>query len=185
MTRIVTGLFDGHRAVDLVVEHLVQEFDVPRERVQVHATDPVSGEESRSTQDDDQEVSLPELGLPEETVRAYGDGMRRGGVLLAAWVDEDHVERALATYREYSAANPEVCEARASNGADDLEQRVRIRAYYLWEQEGRPEGRDLEFWDRARAADGEKDNPAARAPQEFAGETGAAPLPERGASSGA
>jgi hypothetical protein len=90
-----------------------------------------------------------------------------------------------ALYREYGAANPEACEARASNGADDLEQRVRIRAYYLWEQEGRPEGRDLEFWDGARAADGEKDNLTARAPQEFAGETGAAPLPKRGASSGA
>lgn len=84
MTRIVTGLFDGHRSVDLVVEHLVQEFDVPRERVQVHATDPASGEEARSTQDDDQELSLPELGLPEATAQAYAERMRSGGVLLAA-----------------------------------------------------------------------------------------------------
>lgn len=30
------------------------------------------------------------------------------------------------------------------------EQRIRERAYALWEKEGRPEGRDLEFWDRAR-----------------------------------
>jgi hypothetical protein len=35
MTRIVTGLFDKRREVDLVVEHLVQEFDIPREQVQV------------------------------------------------------------------------------------------------------------------------------------------------------
>src|SRR3954452_24402666 len=76
MTRIITGLFDKHRTVDLVVEHLVQEFDVPRERVQVHAADPASGEEAHSTQDDDQEVALPELGLPEEAARAYGEGMR-------------------------------------------------------------------------------------------------------------
>ena len=32
-----------------------------------------------------------------------------------------------------------------------LEERVRLRAYKLWEQAGRPEGRSEEFWERARA----------------------------------
>jgi hypothetical protein len=31
-----------------------------------------------------------------------------------------------------------------------VEQRVRERAYALWEQAGRPSGRDAEFWQRAR-----------------------------------
>lgn len=30
------------------------------------------------------------------------------------------------------------------------EQRVRERAYHLWETEGKPHGRDVEFWERAR-----------------------------------
>lgn len=180
MMRIVSGVFVGHRTADLVLEHLVQEFDVPRERVQVHTVDAASGDESRSTQDDDQEMSLPELGLPDEAVRGYIEAMRRGGVLLAAWVDDGHVDRVLGTYREYAAADPATCEARVPGATDDPEQGVRIRAYHLWEQAGRPAGRDLEFWHRARA-EGEA---AGRAPQEFAGETGAAPLPERGASSG-
>lgn len=30
------------------------------------------------------------------------------------------------------------------------EQRIRERAYHLWEQEGRPHGRDVEYWERAR-----------------------------------
>jgi hypothetical protein len=30
-----------------------------------------------------------------------------------------------------------------------LEQEVRERAFYLWEQDGRPEGRSEEYWDRA------------------------------------
>jgi hypothetical protein len=34
--------------------------------------------------------------------------------------------------------------------AFDTEERIRVRAYHLWEAHGRPEGRDLEFWDRAR-----------------------------------
>jgi len=32
----------------------------------------------------------------------------------------------------------------------DQEHRIRERAYHLWEKEGRPEGRDAEFWERAR-----------------------------------
>jgi hypothetical protein len=31
-----------------------------------------------------------------------------------------------------------------------LEQRIRDRAYDLWQKEGSPEGRDQEFWERAR-----------------------------------
>jgi len=32
----------------------------------------------------------------------------------------------------------------------EREQRIRERAYHLWEVDGRPHGRDLEFWERAR-----------------------------------
>jgi hypothetical protein len=32
----------------------------------------------------------------------------------------------------------------------EFEHRIRYRAYFLWEQEGRPEGRAEEFWERAR-----------------------------------
>lgn len=33
---------------------------------------------------------------------------------------------------------------------DDAETRIRERAYLLWEKEGRPGGRDREFWERGR-----------------------------------
>jgi hypothetical protein len=33
---------------------------------------------------------------------------------------------------------------------DDFERRIRDTAYYMWEAEGRPEGRDQEYWHRAR-----------------------------------
>lgn len=32
---------------------------------------------------------------------------------------------------------------------DDRDQRVRKRAYQLWEQDGRPAGRELDHWDKA------------------------------------
>ena len=37
-----------------------------------------------------------------------------------------------------------------SYSQEELEQRIRERAYSLWEADGRPEGRDLEYWERAR-----------------------------------
>ncbi len=33
---------------------------------------------------------------------------------------------------------------------DDILEPIRTRAYALWEQAGRPDGGDLEFWERAR-----------------------------------
>jgi hypothetical protein len=29
---------------------------------------------------------------------------------------------------------------------------IREQAYYLWEQDGRPEGRETEYWERAKVA---------------------------------
>jgi hypothetical protein len=37
-----------------------------------------------------------------------------------------------------------------SNAKQDLETRIRERAYVLWEEDGRPEGRAEEYWERAR-----------------------------------
>ena len=40
----------------------------------------------------------------------------------------------------------------------DREARIRERAYSLWEEGGRPEGRDGEFWERAEELIGMEDN---------------------------
>lgn len=32
----------------------------------------------------------------------------------------------------------------------EREQRIRERAYHLWEADGKPHGRDVEYWERAR-----------------------------------
>jgi hypothetical protein len=43
------------------------------------------------------------------------------------------------------------------NAARD--QRIRERAYHLWEEEGRPEGREAEYWERAEELVGMEDSP--------------------------
>jgi len=48
---------------------------------------------------------------------------------------------------------------------DDVLEPIRTRAYRLWEQAGRPEGGDLEFWERARQEiEAEESEPATPVP---------------------
>ena len=41
------------------------------------------------------------------------------------------------------------------------EARIRERAYHLWEADGRPHGREREFWERAEELIGMEENPTA------------------------
>ena len=119
MTHTIAGLFESHRMADLVVEHLVQEYGVPRECVWVHAGDAASAAEARSPQDNDQGASLSDLGLSEEKVRAYTEGLGRGSILVAAQVDDSRVDRVIAAYREYGAADLDACEAEWREGSTE------------------------------------------------------------------
>lgn len=166
--RIVTGLFSDPAAVDLAIEHMVQEFGVRRDRIQVHSSDPASGAETRSPQDDDQTVALSDLPLPEHLTPAYREGVRQGAILLLAYVDDSRVDHVLALCREYGAANPEAFGA--SRVEHTSSESVRLRAYFLWEEAGRPEGRDVEFWKRAEANNAEGSR--TRSPQESSREPG-------------
>jgi hypothetical protein len=87
------------------------------------------------------------------------------------------VNQVTRLFGENLTSNPteEQLEGRASQAGGDNKRRV--RAYLLWEKDGRPEGRDLNFWERAAAVDSEQNDLLKRAPVEFAGETGADPLP--------
>lgn len=184
MARIVTGLFFERRDVDLVIEHLVQEFETPRELILALALD-ASGAEAHSPQDSDLDVSLADIGLPDGAVRSYAEGLRQGSVMLAAWVDEVHLRHAWKLCREYGATSVGAYEEPPGSRAyeepadsGERDEQTRVRAYHLWEQAGRPEGRDLEFWYQARRAAGTDGNtPASRASRHSAGETGAASLP--------
>ena len=51
------------------------------------------------------------------------------------------------------------------SAAETLEDRIRERAYHLWEADGRPPGRDVEFWHRAceMVATDDDDQPKSRA----------------------
>jgi hypothetical protein len=50
-------------------------------------------------------------------------------------------------------------------GVETLEDRIRERAYYIWEASGRPIGRDEEFWHQAHTMLASGDAPPAGAKQ--------------------
>ena len=111
MMHTVAGLFESHRTADLVVEHLAQEYGIPRERVRVYGRDASGAAEARSPQDSDQGASLSDLGLPEEKVRAYAEGIGSGAVLVVAQVEHHRVQRIVAAYQEYGVADIDTSEA--------------------------------------------------------------------------
>jgi hypothetical protein len=49
--------------------------------------------------------------------------------------------------------------------AETMEDRIRERAYYIWESSGRPIGRDEEFWRRACEMMAEERKPPSPAPR--------------------
>ncbi|MGN6102135.1 MAG: DUF2934 domain-containing protein [Devosia sp.] len=53
---------------------------------------------------------------------------------------------------------------------------IREQAYYLWERDGRPHGRDVEFWDRAVAELRTLSARTGAAPGHTAGAGGATPI---------
>src|SRR4051794_35333866 len=61
-----------------------------------------------------------------------------------------------------------------------FEQRVRERAYYLWQQAGAPHGRDHDFWHQAHEEETRAGGVAEPAPSlqpDTAAETAASPVP--------
>ncbi len=68
------------------------------------------------------------------------------------------------------------------NGDHDRESRIRECAYHLWASNGKPHGRDVEFWHRARQiiAEQDEDPPApAKAQNQAAPAAVAAPAARR------
>jgi hypothetical protein len=62
----------------------------------------------------------------------------------------------------------------------DMEAHIRERAYTLWQQEGGPEGRALEYWSRA-----ERETAAMHEAMQRATESPAAKAPKKGTSASA
>ena len=101
MSRTVTALFDTHADAEAGRERLLA-ADIDADNVRIHdnasagtATDTYS-----TTKDTGLWASIKNAFLPDEDRHTYEEGVRRGGFLLTADVDEDEIEDAIRVLEE-------------------------------------------------------------------------------------
>jgi uncharacterized protein (TIGR02271 family) len=96
-TRTVTAMFNSRAEAERAAQQLATELSINRSMVRISpeagATD-TGVEDSRPYQETGFWASLKDLFLPEEDRHTYAEGLRRGGVLVSATVDESQVDRA-------------------------------------------------------------------------------------------
>jgi uncharacterized protein (TIGR02271 family) len=124
MTRTITGLFDDRASAEAVVNHLVTHDGIDRSRVTIHGTDAGTTGTATAGEDNGFWASLKSLFVPDEDRYAYSEGIRRGGVVLSAEVDESQITHAMDVFEEHGAVDLDSREAewRSSGwkGYDDM-----------------------------------------------------------------
>ena len=99
MPRIVTALFEDRAAAQRALQALM-EAGVARDRIALIGADgsrdvsSISGFRDLSARDDGG-AALHDLPLPDEDLRMFEAGLRRGHALLSAWVDAENMEEAM------------------------------------------------------------------------------------------
>lgn len=108
--RTIVALFDDGAAADRAARDL-ETIGIPLTDIERHqqTSAGVTGTRVESRADDSWWDSLKRLFMPEEDTHAYGEGIRRGGVILVVHVSD--------------AENDDAIDLLESNGAVDLEQR--------------------------------------------------------------
>lgn len=121
MMRTITALFDSRAEAERAVDALVAQVGVDRDRVTVHAQEASGTTATTATRHEDKGfwASLGDLFMPDEDRYAYSEGIRRGGILVTAQVEDSHTDRAMDVLEEH--------------GAVDLDQREQS-----WRAEGWP-----------------------------------------------
>jgi uncharacterized protein (TIGR02271 family) len=110
MTRTITGLFDDRASAEAVLNHLVQHDGIDRSRVSIHGAD-TAVDTTTTHEDTGFWASLKSLFVPDEDRYAYSEGIRRGGVVLSAEVEESQVSHAMDVFEEHGAVDLDAREA--------------------------------------------------------------------------
>ncbi len=102
MTRIIIGLFDTRGDAERLAAHLIEQLSTPPGQVQIH------GSAAEATE---APPSLQGLPLPQSDYEIYREGIRRGGILVAARVREEAADHAADAFEQHGAVDLEAREA--------------------------------------------------------------------------
>lgn len=94
MAQTITGYFDTRRDAEMVVEHLVQDHDLDRNRVQAMA----EGEENSSG------TVVSGADAADAAEGETPEGQREGRIVVRAEVNDDLLDAAIASFRECNVA---------------------------------------------------------------------------------
>ena len=101
MTRRVTALFDNRAAAEAVAAHLQAHDGVAPEQVHL-----VPGEgRTRLGAGSGVDETLSRLLLPDPERQAWLEGLRRGGTVVSAELEDDLVEHALDVFEDHGAVD--------------------------------------------------------------------------------
>jgi uncharacterized protein (TIGR02271 family) len=96
MSRTITALFDNRQEAEAAADRLRQSrIDADRINVIDQSSQGYSADRYSDTQDRGFWASLKDVFLPDEDRYAYEEGVRRGGVLVSAQVDEYEADEAI------------------------------------------------------------------------------------------
>ena len=113
--RTITALFDSRAEAEQAVQALVSEVGLDRSAVRVdlssEATTATTGAAASSHEDRGFFASLKDLFVPDGDRHAYAEGMRRGGVLVSAQVDDARIDRAMDVLEQHGAVDLDEREA--------------------------------------------------------------------------
>ena len=113
MTRTITGLFDDLAEAQAVADHLRSHDGIRTDRISIHGnTGTGTGASTGAAAETGGFwASLRDVFIPDEDRYAYSEGIRRGGYVVSAEVDEALVEHALDVFEEHGAVDLDAREA--------------------------------------------------------------------------
>ncbi|MFC7734428.1 YsnF/AvaK domain-containing protein [Roseomonas sp. GCM10028921] len=114
MTRTITGLFDSISEAQAVATHLRSHDGIDPARIHIHGA--TEGQSTASTGASSGEgqgfwASLGSLFIPDEDRYSYSEGIRRGGYVVSAEVDDALIDHALDVFEEHGAVDLDTREA--------------------------------------------------------------------------
>ena len=113
-TRTITAMFDSRAEAEQAVQALVSEVGLNRSTVRM---DPeagaAGGTATTGTASEDKGffASLKDMFIPDEDRYSYAEGVRRGGVMVSAQVDDAQIDRAMDVLERHGAVDLDEREA--------------------------------------------------------------------------
>ena len=106
MKRVITGLFDSRSEAEAVVEHLVRHDNLDRSRIRIHGVESGDGTyDTTATEDRGFWASLKDLFISDDDRYAYSEGIRRGGFVVSAELEEAQIEHAMDVFEQHGAVD--------------------------------------------------------------------------------